>query len=109
MGKPKEGEAAMADTGPVIVQGRAGQPITLPLSNGPATGYSWVLDLPGGVVKIEDGPGKPAPPGQQLGSSSGAQLRVTAAKGRYRITAKFIRPWQPDAPIDMVVIDLTVD
>jgi predicted secreted protein len=99
----------MADTGPVIVRGSADQPITLPLSNGPATGYSWVLDLPEGVARIEDGPGQPVPPGQQLGSGTGARLRVTAAKGHYRITAKYMRPWQPDEPINTAVIDLTVD
>lgn len=93
----------------VTVEGSAGQPIALPLSNGPATGYSWVLDLPDGVARCEDGPKSPPPPGQELGSGTGAALRVIAAKGRYRITAKFVRPWQPDAPIETVVIDLVVD
>ena len=94
---------------PVTVEGSAGQPITLQLSHGPATGYGWVLDLPKGVARVEDGPKSPPPPGQELGSGSGAPLCVIAAKGRYRITAKFVRPWQPDAPIETVVIDLVVD
>jgi predicted secreted protein len=99
----------MPNTGPVIVQGSAGQPITLPISQGPATGFGWVLDLPTGVARVEDGPGQPIPPDQRLGGSNTAAFRVTAEKGRYRITARLVRPWQPDAPIDTVVIDLEVD
>ena len=95
---------------PSTVQGKAGKPITLQLSHGPATGYSWVLDLPAGVTLLQEGPGSPPPPGQELGSGGGGAVRVVAAsKGHYRIAAKFVRPWQPDSPIATAAIDLIVD
>lgn len=100
----------MSDTGPVAVKGRAGQPIDLPLTQGPATGYSWQLDLPEGVTRLEDGSSRPAPPDQRLGATSGAVLRVKAAKpGRYRVIAQLARPWDPNAPLQTLVLDLTVE
>lgn len=93
----------------VAVQGQAGVAIELPVARGSATGYDWVLDLPQGIAPAEDGPGTPPPPGRSLGAISGAHLRVTAtAPGRYKLTARLIRSWEPDAPARTVEIDLDV-
>ena len=91
------------------VRGRAGEAIDLPLTDGPATGYSWVLDLPPGVTRAADGPGTPPPPGRELGGAVGGALRVIAAAGSYRIAARLARPWQPDTPIAKREIELIVE
>ncbi|TRW15182.1 protease inhibitor I42 family protein [Glacieibacterium frigidum] len=91
------------------MRGQAGTAIDLPVADGPATGYSWVLDLPPGVTRAPDGPRTPAPPGQELGGGSGGALRVAAPAGRYHIVARLARPWQPDAPIATREIDLIVE
>src|SRR5450759_387809 len=44
------------------VEGKAGQPIALPIAAGPATGYAWSLALPEGVERTEDGPASPVDP-----------------------------------------------
>jgi len=97
------------DSVPMIVHGSPTLPIELPITQGPPTGYAWSLDLPSGVTRIEDGPGVPPAPGAHLGASKGSHLRVTAPKGHYRITARLARPWQPDSPARVVVIELVVE
>jgi predicted secreted protein len=99
----------MIDPGPAIVHGSPALPIELPIMEGPPTGYVWSLDLPPGVIRIEDGPAVPPPAGAHFGASTGRHLRVTAPKGRYRITARLARPWQPGAPAQTVVIELIVE
>jgi predicted secreted protein len=91
----------------MVVQGKAGQPIELPIAQGPATGYSWQLELPEGVVRLEDGPPRSAIPGKHLGAATGGTIRVKAPKGRFMITARLARPWGGDA-VRTVSIDLTV-
>ena len=99
----------MIDAAPVVVHGSPTAPIELPITEGPATGYVWSLDLPPGVTRVADGPGVPPPRGAELGASSGAHLRVAAPAGRYRITARLARPWQPDSPARVVVMELFVE
>jgi predicted secreted protein len=90
------------------VKGQAGKPIDLPIANGPATGYSWRLELPKGVSRVEDGPERRVPAGQRLGGSSGGHIRVTAAAGDYVIEARLVRPWEPNRPARVVEIRLHV-
>ena len=89
-------------------QGKAGQPVDLPIAQGPAAGYSWQLDLPAGVVRLEDGPPRTAAPGQHLGAATGGVLRVQAPKGQHTITARLARPWGGEA-VRTVTIDLAVE
>jgi predicted secreted protein len=90
------------------VDGKAGEAIALPLTNGPATGYSWRLDLPAGVERIEDSPGRELDPAVRLGGSEGRYLQVTAPKGEHVIVARLARPWEPDNPVRIVTIRLHV-
>jgi predicted secreted protein len=92
----------------IVVDGRSGEPITLPLATGPATGYGWILDLPDGVDRIEDTPGRDVPEGRRLGAAAGGHLQVTAPAGEYRITARFARPWEPDRTLQTVRIRLVI-
>ena len=92
----------------VDVNGKAGQPITLPIAAGPATGHSWRLDLPAGVERIEDSPGRSLDPSVRLGGAEGGYLQVTAPRGEHIIVARLARPWEPDNPIRMVTIRLHV-
>lgn len=99
----------VAATDPVdTVAGVAGEPIELPLAIGPATGYSWQLDLPEGVCRIADSQGVPAERGRELGSGRGALIRVQADAGSYLITAVLARPWDPEHPIARRQIRLEV-
>lgn len=92
----------------MIVHGKAGQPIELPISHGPATGYTWQLELPDGVTRLEDGPPRPAPPGKNLGAAMGGVIRVEAQTGRFVVSARLVRPWG-GAPARIVAVDLVVD
>src|SRR5262249_30716482 len=90
------------------VHGVEGEAIELPIAHGPVTGYSWKLDLPDGVERINDGPPKsnePARPGEAVRGA----IRVKARKGEHRIHARLVRPWQPDKPARAVDIALTVE
>ena len=90
------------------VEGKAGEPLTLPLALGPATGYAWRLDLPQGVERIEDGPPRPVDPSVQLGGAEGGHLRVIASSGEHVIVARLARPWEPDKPVRVVEIRLQI-
>lgn len=90
------------------VDGKAGQPITLPITAGPATGYSWRLDLPEGVERIDDSPARPLDPSVRLGGSASGYLQVTAPTGEHVISARLARPWEPDSPVRVVTIRLHV-
>jgi len=96
--KPEELEA----------EGVAGEPIRLPITTGPATGYEWRLELPAGVNQIEDEPGSPPEPGERLGGAGGGHLRVTAPAGDHVVVARLARPWEPDQPIRVAWIHLHV-
>src|SRR3954464_8556026 len=91
------------------VHGTAGEPIDLPLPQGPVTGHSWTLDLPEGVERIDDGPPKRVDPPARPGATVQGAIRVKARRGEYRITAKLARSWQPDDPAKIVEITLKVD
>lgn len=93
----------------VRVEGKAGQPVALPMAQGPATGYSWWLSLPAGVVQVDDGAPRTPLPGQHLGAAVSGPLRVQAGPGRYRLTARLARRWSPDDAMQTVEIDLVVD
>lgn len=86
------------------IDGTTGEPVALPLTRGPATGHRWVLDLPTGIERLEDGPGEP---GRELGGGSGAALRVRAPVGEHVIVARLVRPWESE-PVRVVRIRLRV-
>jgi predicted secreted protein len=90
------------------VEGRPGAPITLPISTGPATGYGWQLELPEGVLRIADGPGRTLDPSVRMGGAEGGPLRVTAPSGEHLLGARLVRPWDPDDAIRVVRIRLHV-
>jgi predicted secreted protein len=98
----------MAAIEQMVVRGKAGQPIELPIAEGPATGYSWQLELPDGVIRLEDGPPRTPPEGKHLGAAIGGAIRVQAPQGRFSLTARLVRPWGGDA-VRAVAIDLIVD
>lgn len=91
------------------VTGKPNEPITLPIAGGPATGFSWRLDLPAGVEQIEDGPERSAGDSARLGAATGGSLRVTATRGEHTIVARLVRPWEPDQPARVVRIQLHVE
>jgi predicted secreted protein len=93
----------------ITVAGRAGEPIDLPISAGPPTGYVWSLQLPPGVTQIEDGPPQPVASERRLGSAASGAIRVTGPSGHYRIEARLARPWEPDKPARIYSIDLVVE
>ena len=90
------------------VDGKAGEAIALPIAAGPATGHSWRLDLPAGVERIDDAPGRSLDPSVRLGGAEGGYLQVKAPRGEYVILARLARPWEPDNPIRVVTIRLHV-
>ncbi|MEI8185813.1 MAG: hypothetical protein WCG19_03855 [Chlorobiaceae bacterium] len=99
----------MTEFAPVVVKGIADQVVELPIGDGPATGYSWLLDLPAGVVRIGDGPAKHVDAERGLGASASGAIRVVASKGSYRISARLVRPWEPENPAAAMVIDLIIE
>jgi len=99
----------MEEIDPVIVMGVSGQAVELPVADGPATGYSWMLDLPPGVVRIDDASAQPTNLARSLGASASGALRVLAPKGTYRITARLVRPWEQDKPVQTMRIDLVIE
>ena len=99
----------MAANETITVTGKAGEPIELPISDGPPTGYVWSLQLPAELIRIEDGPPKPVAPERRLGSAASGAIRVMGPAGRYRIEARLARPWEPDKPARVLSIDLVVE
>lgn len=98
----------MGSTEEFNVEGKAGEPIPLPISRGPATGYSWMLKLPDGVRATDDEPSRPAESTTRLGASGGQRMRVIAEPGDFIIEGRLARPWQSDSPIRTVTIHLRV-
>ncbi|MGZ5186252.1 MAG: hypothetical protein ACXWCO_14210 [Caldimonas sp.] len=90
------------------VDGVAGEPIELPLATGPATGHEWLLELPPGLLQIDEAPGRPIDPEHRLGGAEGGRLRVTAPSGDHEIVARLARPWEPDQPVRVAHIRLHV-
>ena len=90
------------------VDGVPGEPIALPISPGPATGHRWYLDLPEGVHRIDDEPGREPDEKHAMGGSLGGRLRVTALHGDHLITAILARPWELPAAVRCVRIHLHV-
>jgi len=93
----------------LTAEGKAGEPIALPIAGGPASGYAWRLELPEGVKQIEDGPERTVDPASRLGGATGGYLRVTAPRGHHVIIGRLVRPWEPDRPVRVVRIRLRVD
>jgi predicted secreted protein len=93
----------------LTAQGKAGEPIVLPIAGGPATGYAWRLELPEDVERIEDGPNRLLDPSVRLGGAAGGYLRVKAKRGDYVIIARLARPWEPDRSIRVVRVRLHVE
>lgn len=89
-------------------EGKAGEAIALPIAAGPATGYSWRLDLPAGVKRTEDSPGRTLDPSVRLGGAEGGYLQVTAPRGEHVIVARLARPWEADNAVRIVTIRLHV-
>ncbi|MDH6246663.1 putative secreted protein [Mycobacterium sp. OTB74] len=93
----------------INVSGRQHEPISLPISDGPATGYSWRLELTDGVRQIEDGPPRTVDPAWSVGADRSGFLRVEADHpGVFVVTGRLERPWQPDQPARVVRITVTV-
>ena len=90
------------------VEGVADEPITLPITVGPATGYEWELELPTGVEQLDDEPGEEPAAHERLGGSRGAHLRVRAPAGEHVILARLARPWERDHPERIVRLRLDV-
>jgi hypothetical protein len=91
------------------VTGKAGEPISLPIAGGPATGYTWSLELPEGIDQIDSGPRRWVDPSVRLGGASGGYLRVKATHGDHIITARLVQPWASDHPLRVVEIRLHVE
>jgi predicted secreted protein len=93
----------------INLSGRYGEAISLPIAGGPATGYSWRLELPPGLQRIPDGPPRSVNPTSAIGTALGGSLRVEAAEaGDYVIVARLARPWEPDRPARLIRINLHV-
>ena len=90
------------------IEGNAGEYIQLPIASGSATGYQWTLQLPEGVIQVEDGPARVIDASTRLGAGAGGYLQVKAEPGEHLITAKLARPWEPDRPTRTVTIRLHV-
>lgn len=90
----------------MVIDGEAGEPLTLPFPKGPATGYEWQWALPDGVTRLSDAPDPPEVmrPGAPDGSLP--QLLVEAP-GDYEVYGEFGRPWE-DAPERRILITLQI-
>lgn len=86
----------------VEVQGRAGEPLTLPVGNDAGAAYRWTLELPDGVEQADDLPRAPGEPGPEH------RLRVRAARrGSYVLVATLANR-STQAPMTVLPIRLTV-
>ena len=78
----------------VEVQGRAGEPVLLPVGDDGETAYAWTLELPDEV--------------EAAGTEEG-RLRVRASRaGSYVLVATLAEPGAP-TPMTVLPIRLTVD
>ena len=92
----------------VEVQGRAGEPVALPVGNDGATPYTWTLDLPAGVEAAGTTTPQPSPTGTRSGGQTGSRLLVRADEpGSYVLTATLADRWSP-TPMTVLAIRLTV-
>ena len=91
----------------IEVEGRAGEPIELPLGTTAATGHEWQLDLPDDVRLVGETPAAEAPDGERAGAVTGSHLVVTAPAGRHELIARLARPWESQ-PVRELRIVLTV-
>ena len=68
-----------------------------------------VAGAAGGSGPVPTPPARRRRPASIWAAPSGAALCVVARPGVYRIVAALARPWEPDTPSRVVVIQLTVD
>ena len=80
----------------------------LPIATGPATGYRWSLELPEGVVRLDDGPQRDVASDERLGGAAGGYLRVEAPAGEHVVVARLARAWDPTDEVRAVRVRLHV-
>ena len=86
----------------LVVTGRVGQPVVLPVAPG-AFGYVWHLQLPPGLQAAGE-TSSPPPAATALGAPTSARLLVEAAlPGSYRLLARLARPDQSDVVRSLVL------
>ena len=90
------------------VEGCVGQPVALPISDGPATGYAWELELPSGLSRIANGPERVVKESDRHGGSLACAIRIAAPIGRHTVTARLVRPWKPTNAVRVVVTTINV-
>lgn len=88
------------------VHGAAGAAISLPLTANPATGLCWELDLPQGVLRLED----VADPvfEHHVDGAVRRQIRVQALAGDYHLIARLAHPWDKEHPVRVAEVRLRV-
>lgn len=89
------------------VHGLAGEPLELPFDPGGATGYRWSLELPRGVIRVEDTAPRPTDPAARLGSSVGSRMQVVAERGEHTVTACLGVPGKEPARTIVVRLHVT--
>lgn len=90
----------------LLIEGVAGEALTLPFPKGPATGYVWEWTVPDGVTRLPDLPDPP--PEMRPGAPDGSLPQVLVDEpGDYEVYGEFGRPWE-DAPERRVVITLQI-
>src|SRR3954452_18777362 len=86
-----EPSASAGDSEPHVVEAVLGEPFTLPLPAGAATGAEWRLDLPTGLRSGGESSASPSViPGDPVDS---LPLVIADAPGTYQVPAALVRPW----------------
>jgi predicted secreted protein len=91
----------------IEVDGRAGEPIELPVGSTAASGHRWRLELPDDVKLVAETSPVDAPEGERAGAATGSHLVVTAPAGRHELVARLARPWETQ-PVRVIRIVLNV-
>ena len=88
----------------IEVDGRAGEPIELPVGSTAASGHVWRLDLPPEVALVGETPSGDAPAGERAGAATGSHLVVTAPTGRHELIARLARPWETEPVRELRIV-----